>query len=446
MSGTGATETIAVTVHGTHGAVDLAVPLGAGVSDVAREYAAQCGLAQVPRLLTSIGRELPPSSSLAAARVGSGDVLVASYGPLSALGPAPTTAHAPPEDGPSRGATVWFAVAAVVAVLAGLLAAGADGPARRATVIVLGIAALVAIVPVGRFPGQRAAAAPAFAAASAFAVVWEPGSQGFPLAVAVAALAASVGAAVARVLAERRTEVHEVWIVTGLTVFAVAGGGVLFDVPPQVAWSLLVVLALLASRYVPSLAIDVPDQLLIDLERLAVNAWSARDRTTGKRGRVVVPEAGINDLLTRAAYVVNAASVATLAVVLVSAPALLRTASTPVDRQGAVALLFFAGAGFLLAARNHRHAPARILLRVTGLFVWACLVARLVDADDRTLTYVALGALLLAAGVLVAAVATGRGWRSVWWARKAEVAETLCGAFAVGAVVVSSGLFRMLWE
>jgi hypothetical protein len=47
---------------------------------------------------------------------------------------------------------------------------------------------------------------------------------------------------------------------------------------------------------------------------------------------------------------------------------------------------------------------------------------------------------------LTAAVATGRGWRSVWWSRRAEVAESLCGSFAFAAAVVAAGVFRRLWE
>ena len=54
---------------------------------------------------------------------------------------------------------------------------------------------------------------------------------------------------------------------------------------------------------------------------------------------------------------------------------------------------------------------------------------------------VALGAVALAA-----AIATGRGWRSVWWSRRAEVAESLCGSLAFAAAVVAAGVFRRLWE
>ena len=48
--------------------------------------------------------------------------------------------------------------------------------------------------------------------------------------------------------------------------------------------------------------------------------------------------------------------------------------------------------------------------------------------------------------LVLVAVATGRGWRSVWWSRRAEVAEGFCAAAALASVVVSTGLFRTLWE
>ena len=104
-------------------------------------------------------------------------------------------------------------------------------------------------------------------------------------------------------------------------------------------------------------------------------------------------------------------------------------------------------AALLLAARSYRHVLARSLLRIAGLYAWTALVVtRLLDAPERTQWYVVGAVLALAAAVLVAAVATGRGWRSVWWARRAEIGESLCGAFAVASLVVAAGLFRHLWE
>ena len=210
----------------------------------------------------------------------------------------------------------------------------------------------------------------------------------------------------------------------------------------------MVILALLAARSVPAYAVDVPDQMLIDLEKLAVTAWSARDRTTGRRGRMIIPEAGVRDLISRGATIVNAACVAILAVVVVAVPGLLATATLDLDRIGAAALVFFAGGGLLLAARSYRHVLARSLLRISGLYAWAgagrwpaCWTHPSAPSGTSSARVLAL-----AAAVLLAAVATGRGWRSVWWARRAEIGESLCGAFAVASLVVAAGLFRHLWE
>lgn len=447
MSGTATTDTIAVTVHGTRGAVDLVVPLGATISDVAAEYARQARLAHVPVLLTSTGRRLPPSSDLATERLVAGDVLVATD---QALAPQPSSATADTdalEGQAAPGVTAWFVAAGVCAGIAGMVAARFGENLRYSAAAVLLVAAVMGVLPLGRYVVQRGAVAPAFAGAFGFAVAYAPGAAGLPLAVGVAALAAAVCAAVARALGEERVDAHDVWIASGLVTFLVAGAGVLIGASPQVVWALLLVLALLAARFVPGFAIDVPDQLLIDLERLAVSAWSARDRTTGRRGRTVVPPAAVAELLARGGQLVTAAAAASAVITLVAVPALLGTASTDIDRQGAQALVFFVGGGFLLAARSYRHAAARVLLRLAGVWAWAGLAtAALAGASAALSTGVALGALVVALVVVPVALATGRGWRSVWWARWAELSEALCGALALGSLVVASGLFRTLWE
>jgi hypothetical protein len=144
---------------------------------------------------------------------------------------------------------------------------------------------------------------------------------------------------------------------------------------------------------------------------------------------------------------VTAASAAVLAVVALSAPLLLADTTFQKDRIGAWCLVGFAGAALLLAARSYRHAAARGLLRTAGLVCWVALMVVVFDAAGRrTEGFVAGAAVVVAFLVLMVAVALGRGWRSAWWSRQAEVAEGVCGAFAVGAVVVAVGLFRHLWE
>jgi peptidoglycan/LPS O-acetylase OafA/YrhL len=209
----------------------------------------------------------------------------------------------------------------------------------------------------------------------------------------------------------------------------------------------LLVGAMLAARFVPGFVIDVPDQYLLDLERLAVTAWSARDRPSGRRGRTLVSRAAVAAVAARGTRMLTAYCVAVLVVAAIAAPLLLQSTPLAIDRIGARCLVFFSGCGLLLAARSYRHAAARGLLRAAGLICLGVLVAAAVrTSGDGRMAALGGAAILLAAVLIVAAVATGRGWRSAWWSRRAEVAEALCGSAAVASVLVASGVFRSLWE
>jgi hypothetical protein len=160
-----------------------------------------------------------------------------------------------------------------------------------------------------------------------------------------------------------------------------------------------------------------------------------------------VPPAAVAAVAIRGASIVTAYAVAVLAVAALSAPLLLSTATLPIDRIGARLLVLFAGGSLLLAARAYRHAAPRRLLRIAGLACWVALAdALLPTAGDRAVTVVVVLAIVLAGGLVMVAVATGRGWRSAWWARRAEVAEALCGAAAVATLLVACGVFRSIWE
>ncbi|KRF37340.1 hypothetical protein ASG94_08415 [Nocardioides sp. Soil805] len=441
-------STIAVSVHGPAGVLDLVVPEGATSVDVAREYAAQTGVAGIPLLQTPLGELLTADRTLASAGVGSGAVLVATTG-VHRTRPRDEDQDRTDllADTPAFAAVVMGLAAAAAALAAWYAAQAADDALRTTTVGLLMVCALASTLPLGRHAAQRAAAAPAFGAAAAFAAVHEPGVHLLPAVVAVSAVSAGVIAAVALALGPDRDEALQVWIVAGLVVFAVCGITPLLEWDGRVAWAVLVLVAMLAARFVPSLAIDVPDETLIDLDRLAVTAWSARDGGRAGRGRIVVSAAAMRQLVAGATRTVTAACAAIMVTAVVATPLLLATATIDLDRIGARALAFFAGASILLAARSYRHTTARRLLRVGGLACWLWLLGFLVGDVSPTAVLVALVVLLLLGGVcLAAAVATGRGWRSVWWSRRAELAEGLCGSFAFAATVVASGFFRSLWE
>lgn len=445
------TEVVSLSVHGSAGVVDLQVPAGASSADVAAEYSRQASLPTVPRLYTRMGRALSEDVSLAEAGIGSGSVLVAagpSPGPVGSpsRSRAAEGAAAPARSGSLSG--LWFGLAVAIAVVAGGYAAALpDSSARVASVVVLLAAAVLGCLPWGPWAAQRVLAAPAFAAAAAFAIAWDPAPARLPTIIGIAALAAAVCAAVARALDQHAEEGLRVWILVGGMLFTVTTGAALAGIEGQVVWAVLLLAAMLAARFVPQVLVDVPDQYLLDLERLAVTAWSARERPTGRRGRIVVPPDLVAAVAQRGARLVTAAGVAILLVAATSAALLLREASASVDVIGARCEVGFCGGALLLAARSYRHVGARAALRGAGLSCWAVLaVVLLADAGSDLAAAVAGGAIGLGFVVLVVAVALGRGWRSAWWARRAEVAESLCAAFGVGSVVVASGLVSALWN
>ncbi len=447
-----ADATLAVSVHGPAGVLDLVVPAGATSVDVAREYARQASevgeVSAIPLLQTSLGERLNAAVALGDAGVQSGDVLVATTGVHR---PRKVTLLEKAKNAPETPelASMVAAIAAGAAVLAGWYAARAgEDDVRTVAVGVLLACSMLGVLPVGRHLRQRVAAAPAFAGAAAFAALYEPGVHLLPAIIGAAAIAAAVVAGIGRALGSGADEVATVWIAGGLTVFACSGIAALLGWDARVTWTLLVFLAMMAARFAPTLAVDVPDEALLDLERLAVTAWSARDtQRGGKRGRIVVAGDAMERLVRRASRTVTASAVGVLLVTSLASPLLLQSATIDLDRIGARCLVLFAGLSLLLAARSYRHAAARHLLRLAGLSALAWLAAFMVAGpgaghlDPFFWSVLALGVVALAA-----AVATGRGWRSVWWSRRAEVAESLCGSLAFAAAVVAAGVFRRLWE
>ncbi|MCW2845211.1 MAG: hypothetical protein JWN22_3127 [Nocardioides sp.] len=448
-TGTRSGENLALTVHGPVGVLDLLVPAGAAATDVAREYARQSGLPSIPLLFTSFGAPLLPDVALADAGVGAGDVLVAT---TTIQPPAPAAPRrswrSETSEPPGALSVVWFCMAVGTAVLAAWFAAHTSSEVlRRSTVEVLAGAAVLGVLPIGRFAAHRALAAPAFAAAAAFALAWDPHPERLPTIVGIAALVGAVAAAVARTLDRRNEEALRVWITVGIEIFLVTALAALGGFPPRVSWAVLLVGAMLAARFVPGFVVDVPDQYLLDLERLAVTAWSARDRPSGRRGRTLVSRAAVAAVAARGTRMLTAYCVAVLVVAAITAPLLLESTPLAIDRIGARCLVFFSGCGLLLAARSYRHAAPRALLRAAGLICLGVLLGTgLLTLSDGRTAALAGTAIVLAGVLIVAAVATGRGWRSAWWSRRAEVAEALCGSAAVASVLVASGVFRSLWE
>ncbi len=440
-------ENLAVSIHGPAGVVDLLVPPGAQAVDLAREYAEQSGLASIPLIFSLAGVAMRPDMALDDAGVRPGDILVAATG-VHRESRREREDAVPLLSGSEVGAGVWFSVAGVLAIFAGWFAAQSVPDVRRIAAEVLLLAAFLGVLPVGQFAARRVLVAPAFAAAGALALSWSPVPERLPVVLGITGLAAAVAASTGRALASGPDEGLRVWMVAGAGTFLVTGGLTMAGFGPPVAYSVLVLLAVLSARFVPMLAIDVPDHYLLDLDRLAVNAWSAREQPTGKRGRTLVHPELVATVAARGARVVTAACLAIAVVVALGGWLLLRDTVEDLDLIGARCVAFFAGAAVLLAARSYRHAAARGLLRLGGLASWAVLAWDLLVGSDHDVRRISVALACIALGVVlvIAAVATGRGWRSVWWSRRAEVAEGFCAAATLASLVVSCGLFRVLWE
>lgn len=448
----------ALSVHGPAGVVDLTVPIEATFADVARAYAAEARLPAPLPLVDRAGRPVQMTDRIDEAGLVAGAVVVA-IDPSSR--PAPPRRRGPQQDRPTpvagSASATWLSVAVGIAVAAGWFASRLPDDDRWPAVVVLGVAALVACLPVGALAAQRALAAPAFAAAAAFAAAWDPEPERLPAVFGFAALAAAVAAGICRSLAGPDSEAEDglrVWMAVGAAWFLIAGLGALTSSAPQVVWSALFLLAVLGARFVPEFAVDVPDQYLLDLERLAVTAWSARERPTGRRGRIIVPEHAVGVVASRGARTIRAASIAIFVVAVVAGPALLGSTTSTLDRIGGRCLVGFGGAALLFAARSYRHPLARRFLRLAGVASLGLVAAVLLgvgpagasSGDPFRPGLVAVLAIAIALLLVLVAVLVGRGWRSAWWSRRAEVGEAIAGSFAVGSLVVAVGLFRFLWE
>jgi hypothetical protein len=447
-------DVLVVSVHGPAGVLDLQVPARAASVDVATEYARQAGLDAVPVLLTRLGGALPADGTLAEAGVATGAVLVAhAPDPHPVRGPR-RVVRAEPSGRLATGpiSALWCGTAAVAAVVGAYAASRMPESAepRLAAVVLLVAAAVLGVVPVGPLARHRAVAAPACAGAAALVVVWDPAPDRLPVVVGVASLVAGATAGVAWLVGHwlvGRTGVEalRVWVVAGGGVAATCALAELADLHPQVVWAVLLLAGALVARFVPALAVDVPDQHLVDLDRLAVTAASARDRAPHDP-RPDVPRQGVVDVVTRGAATVTAASAAVLVVVPVAAVLLVRAMTHDVDLVGARVEVGLAGAVLLLASRNHRHVAARRMLRLAGLVCWAVLAQVLLTSGDERWPAALASVAVLAGVVMVAvAVAVGRGWRSLWWSRATDLLEAAVGALLIGSVVVAAGVVQALW-
>src|SRR3954452_21918415 len=152
--------TVALTVHGPAGALDLVVPPEASVDDVAREYAAKAGLQFVPVLHSRLGTVLAPAASLDELGLRSG-ALLAAGGAVRRHGDSADGLEEVAEATPGSFAAFWFTIAVGAAALAGWVGSrvgGLDSEEGRLTAGLLALSALLGVLPLGRLSAHRVVA------------------------------------------------------------------------------------------------------------------------------------------------------------------------------------------------------------------------------------------------------------------------------------------------
>lgn len=466
----GADNALRLTVDGPEGRLDLAVPAWLEVASLSAEYAERWGLADPPRLATASGRVLEPSATLEEV-VDQGELLVVApapsrpaadpaYADRGAAGPVAPTSAVRRMGSPALLVLAGACALGAAAVFAGTGGQSSDQPWLRpvaAGVLLLG--ALLVAVPrperreadgPARAPGPWTfVLGPALALAAGFVVAFSTRPGGPLLALAVGGLAAVVVAAVARTgLEGEREDATRVWLVSGALLVVASVGALLLGAGLLGLASLAFALAVVATRMLPSFVVDVPDEVLLDLDRLAVTAWSARERPRGGRKRHQVRSRMVTDVARRSQRTVAAGVVVTSLVGLLSAPVVvLGLGSDPSTwaRWGGVAMVLLGAASLALVGRTFRSLLPRVLLGATAC-VLVALTAGVVASELGTpaLWYGFAAAAVVAPAAVLAAVQLGGGWRSVWWGRVGEILETMTGVVVLALVPLASGLFDLI--
>ncbi|ROR92649.1 hypothetical protein [Nocardioides aurantiacus] len=474
----GADQALRLSILGDAGRLDVAVPMWLDVAALAQEYADTLGLASPPRLARAGGRELDPVATLEDV-LEQGDLLVAADAApatvSAASGSGSDDVAAPGSQRPAgRTAAALLVLAGVAGFAAAAVGAGltfaADAPfwVRPVAATVLLVGALLVAAP---RPGDDEAvdagadlrtgtprvrqddwsflAGPGLAGAAGFVAAASPDAGGLLLALAVGGLAALVVAALARTGLEGADEhLARLWLVTGGIVCVTAVVWLLLGASPLALSAVGFGAAVVATRVLPAFAVDVDDDVLLDLDRLAVTAWSAREQPRSGRKRNQVRPRMVREVARRSQRTVGTGVVVSAVAAAVTGPfVVLGLGGDPTSwaRWGGVALVLLGAASLALVSRSFRSLGLRTLLGLTAAWLVALTgTAVATDLGPDALWYAFAAALVVAPAVLLAAVRLGGGWRSVWWARVGEILETLTGVFVLALVPLASGLFDLV--
>jgi len=184
----------------------------------------------------------------------------------------------------------------------------------------------------------------------------------------------------------------------------------------------------LAARVVPDLVLDVDDDVLLDISRLSVTSWSPREARRPRRRGWRIDDEAVGDVVV-AASVEQLATLVGLTVVSAGCSAVLLgvlVTQTAVSALSVQLLLLAAAVALTLTARAYRRRSDRTLLRLAALAPALSVGLPVAASLEETWGVVASAAAVVAALALVGvALALGRGFRSLWASRLADLLELL---------------------
>ncbi|MFC8502776.1 hypothetical protein ACFUC1_10465 [Pedococcus sp. NPDC057267] len=408
------------------------------------------------------GRYVPPSEATIARRQLS--EVTRRRGSLpneAAADPAAATAAALPL-APAGPSAVWLqpqvlarwaagGIAAAAALVLGVeafrgqLPSGTSWPAAAALLLfVPGLALALDASANGRL-SRVVAPVFGFAAGLALPVTDSPGSG--RIAVLAGAVLATALAGVARIVGGTSDRASRAAMTSCAAVAGLCVVGVLLDWPSFAVAAVVAGLVPAVVRLLPSLGFDLPDEQLVDVDRLATTIWTARVQQVRRFRRLRPRE--VDGVFHQARETVAAGTVWGC---LVAAVALAVLVATP----GRSALATWGGVGLCAAvtlALGYQSRTVRDRLPRTAMLTTAGVAAllgtyaagaRLADAWGFVLLALATVLGLVAVG---GAVALARGWHSTRLSRLSDLLESSAVVLSLPvAVVAADGIeaFRRL--
>ena len=254
----------------------------------------------------------------------------------------------------------------------------------------------------------------------------------------------AVVAGVARVSSGARDGAARVALVVLAALGVVNVLGVLLEWPGFAVAAVVAGLAPMVVRMLPSLGLDVPDEQLVDTERLSTTIWSVREPTHRRRRRIRVPE--LAHRFREARDVVAAGTLWGAALAPLALAVLLATPGrTSVSRWGAVALcaLTVMGLGYQSRAVRDR-LPRFALLGAAAVVLAEGLYAVGQVAGPAAALGVVAALLVTAVLALAGSLAFTRGWSSPRLSRLADLLEGLSVVCCLPAALVAGDVLEIL--